>query len=594
MPKEKVMTKNDIINATEPAMAEDKKLALADKAAKPPFKTISNGIAILIEKEDKSYYEWFCSHLEIVADTRDSNNRSWGRLLMVIDRDGKKHEWAMPMEMLASEGREYRRVLLSMGLEIAPGAFGAKALHQYISTTKPKLKARCVDKVGWHKACYVMPETTYGDTEGERVLLQLPGSLPAYEHIGTLEDWNKHIGQYCIGNSRLMLAVCIALASPLLYLVSEESTGIHFTGQSSSGKTTALHIAASVYGSRVKSWRTTDNAAENLALGSNDNLLCLDELSQVDDKVVYNVVYMLGNGQQKSRMNSNTTLQTERYWRLLFISSGEMGLSEKLKEGNKKWKAGQGVRFIEISADAGGGYMMFEDVHSFGDGNIFSQHLRHASENYRGTLGASFLEKITQDPEAIKASLQEKIKIWEHEQIDDNDDGQVKRVGRKFALISAAGELAIELGLVPWATNDVTEAIVKCFNNWIVRRGGDDASEIIEGMKQVASFFELHIVRFAYISDEPATIQYVNNQLGFKIHDDGGSTEYYATTSGFEEMCRGYDKSTIARALIDRGYMTGSKNKTSVSKQLKGQKKQRFYYFSADNIHKLREFIAKL
>ncbi len=42
-----------------------------------------------------------CSRLDIVARTRDENGLSHGRLLEFHDPDGAKHQWALPMEMLA-------------------------------------------------------------------------------------------------------------------------------------------------------------------------------------------------------------------------------------------------------------------------------------------------------------------------------------------------------------------------------------------------------------------------------------------------------------------------------------------------------------
>lgn len=73
-----------------------------------------------------------------------------------------------------------------------------------------------------------------------------------------------------------------------------ESGGFHFRGSSSSGKTTALHLAASVFGqpSRyIRLWRTTANGLEGLAALHNDSLLILDELSQADPKEAGEAAY---------------------------------------------------------------------------------------------------------------------------------------------------------------------------------------------------------------------------------------------------------------------------------------------------------------
>jgi uncharacterized protein (DUF927 family) len=46
----------------------------------------------------------------------------------------------------------------------------------------------------------------------------------------------------CAGNSRLVLAVSTALASPLLELTQDENGGVHFTGSSSSGVTVQIPL----------------------------------------------------------------------------------------------------------------------------------------------------------------------------------------------------------------------------------------------------------------------------------------------------------------------------------------------------------------
>jgi putative DNA primase/helicase len=94
----------------------------------------------------------------------------------------------------------------------------------------------------------------------------------------------------CVGNSRLSFALCRhfrrAFASP----GRSGSGGFSFEGGSSSGKTTALQIAASVWGGpeHVRSWRATDNGLEGIAALHNDNVLILDEMGQVNGRVLAN------------------------------------------------------------------------------------------------------------------------------------------------------------------------------------------------------------------------------------------------------------------------------------------------------------------
>jgi Domain of unknown function (DUF927) len=133
-----------------------------------PFQLVWNGVEKRVERADKETgavtveWRWFCSPLEILADTRSVEGEEWGRLLLITDRDGRSKEWAMPMSMLAGDGTAYRERLLSLGLIMAPGKFARDALHEYISTARPDEKARCVLRIGWQSKTYVGFDQNFG------------------------------------------------------------------------------------------------------------------------------------------------------------------------------------------------------------------------------------------------------------------------------------------------------------------------------------------------------------------------------------------------------------------------------------------------
>ena len=60
------------------------------------------------------------SPIRVLALTRDGDNRNWGRLIEVVDADGRCHRWSMPAALLASlRGDDYRQTLLSLGARLA-------------------------------------------------------------------------------------------------------------------------------------------------------------------------------------------------------------------------------------------------------------------------------------------------------------------------------------------------------------------------------------------------------------------------------------------------------------------------------------------
>ena len=213
---------------------------------------------------------WVCSPLAVSARTRDGDGEGWGYLLEFDDPTGKPRTWAMPARMLAGDGAEYRAALLGMGLRIAAGTKARNLLTQYLQTRAPAEVAQCTDRIGWHGRAFVLPRETIqqpateGEEPPERIVYQTDGSSEnPFRVRGTLEAWKQRVAAPCVGNSRLLFAVSCAFAGPLMRPAGLDSGGFHLRGDSSCGKTTALRVAASVYGAPgyLQRWRATDNAS---------------------------------------------------------------------------------------------------------------------------------------------------------------------------------------------------------------------------------------------------------------------------------------------------------------------------------------------
>jgi putative DNA primase/helicase len=56
--------------------------------------------------------------------------------------------------------------------------------------------------------------------------------------------------------------------------------------------------------------------------------------------------------------------------------------------------------------------------------------------------------------------------------IPEDCSGQVERVGARFALVGAAGEMATAAGLTGWPVGESERAARACFNAWLAARGG--------------------------------------------------------------------------------------------------------------------------
>ncbi len=546
------------------------------------FKRAQNGSISYEEAEGE--WVWLCSSIEVEASTRNEDGEAWGRLVRVRDRDGIWHEWAMPMAELAGGGEAYRARLLSMGLELAPGTKARNALHRLLTAWTPRARARCVDRLGWHGAAYVLPDEVIGQPDSEeRIVLQTGAPLRHPLNVaGTLQGWQDAIGKTAVGNSRVAFSISMAFAGPLLHPLGIEGGGFHFRGGSSIGKTTLAHAAGSVCGGGpngyLSSWRTTDNALEGVAALHNDGLLVLDEMSQVDADSAYEVAYLLANGQAKRRMSRDAVLRAAPTWRLLFLSTGEIGLADKLRESrrNRRATAGQQVRVIDLEADAGEQRGVFETLHGFARAQELADHLKSAAAAHCGHALRAFINRVVANPDALERA-REFIDGFVAKVVPSEADGQVRRVARRFAVVAAAGELARDFGVVPWPEGEAMKAAARLFDGWLASRGGIEPAEISAGLSAVRRFIELNgTSRFAPW-DEPASVVY--QRAGYWRKCDGDDVTYYVLPEAWrQEVLPGHDAGLIARELGRRGMLkTTADGKPQTKQRLPDNTERKVY-----------------
>lgn len=533
-------------------------------AAPGAFRLTGTVLEKRIETENGTEWHRVCSGLEVIAETRNTDGKAWGRFLRVTTREGQSHEWAMPMELLAGDGTAVRAQLLHLGLDITPGKWARDALQEYISTARPAERVRCVERLGWHGSLFVFPDLTYGGDGHERVLLQgAPANTHALRVAGSIEEWQENIGRYAVGNSRLAFSISAAFAAPLLGLLHTEGGGFNLRGGSSTGKTTSLHVAGSVcggggIGGYVQSWRATANGLEGVATAHCDLLLCLDELGQIDARDAGSAAYMLANGAGKTRASRDGSLRSPAEWRVLFLSTGEIGLADKIQEDGRRVAAGQQLRVVDIPADAGAGLGLFEALHGFKNGDAFARHLKSATGTVYGTPIRAFLEQLVSDVDDIKARVADSCKQFVAAHCPPGACGQVSRVAERFAMVAAAGELATGFGVLPWPEGQATEAAAICFKAWLQERGGDGAAEIQAGMEQVRSFIEQNgESRFTpWELDGEQQDHRTINRVGFRRPNNCGGTDYFILAGQWKrQVCTGSDSKMIADELLRQGHL---------------------------------------
>lgn len=492
-------------------------------------------------KGDELTQAWVCSPLHVQAVTHDGQSNNFGRLLKFRTTLGTWREWSMPMELLRAGGDDMRGALLSMGVEIDPTLKARNLLAAYLQDRPPARRVRCALQTGWNEECYVLPDEVFGWDAANMVFQSGERGHDEFTQKGTIEGWRKGIAFYAKGNPMLALALASAFIGPLLAKVNAEGGGVHFTGDSSSGKTTLIEATCSVWGgpNYRRSWRSTANGMEGVATLFNDGLLALDEISECDPRDIGSIVYALGNGRGKQRASRSGAARGVARWRCFIISSGERSVATAMLEGGFKAKAGQGVRILDIPV--GRGFGAWDDLHGFQSGAAFSDHLKTMAANHHGAAGRAYLEKLTRDKRDFHALFEAfKNLPWFQSQ-----DGQCKRGAARFSLLALAGELATEYGITGWDEGLATEAATIGFNLWSAGRvrGNDEGRQIID---QLSDFIDRHgDSRFSNKDSDPSNPS-IKERAGWYQQGDDGNRVYLFTGSGLKDALKGFD---FSRAL---------------------------------------------
>ncbi|MCW5600149.1 DUF927 domain-containing protein [Nitrosomonas sp.] len=493
---------------------------------------------------------WICSPIHIDAITHDKDLNNFGRLLRFKTSIGTWRVWPLPMEMLKGSGEEMRGMLLNMGVEIDPTS--RNQLSNYIQSQHPKKRINCVTKTGWCNDSFVLPDAVFGRDKDNIIFQSSTNFFDEFTQAGTLEEW-KELPRLAVGNPMLIMAIASSFAGVMLDKCGLDGGGLHFFGDSSTGKTTLLDAARSVWGGKAyrRSWKATANGIEGAASLFNDNLLCLDEISECDPQEVGKIVYSLGNGYGKQRANRNGEAKGLTRWKCFIISSGERTTETSIKESGRTVKAGQSVRLLDIPATRKHG--AFDVLHGLPNGAALSDKIKSIASSHYGHAGRAFLEKLTRDGRDFKKYL-EQFKSLPALKGDD-DSGQFKRVAARFALVTLAGELATEYRLTGWNEGAALDAAVIGLQAWqsIRGKGNSERHQILE---QVSDFISRHgDSRFSNADSlNYDNLLMIRDRAGW-WRDNNDSRVYLFTSSGLREALRGFDFTRALDVLQESGVL---------------------------------------
>lgn len=361
---------------------------------------------------------------------------------------------------------------------------------------------------------------------------------------GSRETYLKMIKGDVIGHPPLELIIAISLSAVTLGYVGEElsldTQIVHLYGNSTTGKSTALKLAISLFGYpdiKKNGLFSTYNATENALIKQLEGIkgvpFAFDEISMSKNKNFTELIYKIANGVDKARLNKNSKQIKKEPWLTTIMSNGEKSLVES---ANKN--AGIHVRVLE-----------FESV-------VWTKNAENSEkinsiilENY-GHLGFEFAKYVMDlGKDHIKSEYYKMIlklkSIFEKKKL--KDDFTDRRIN-KIAIIIFTMQLFEDMMNIKMRKNDVLKIILDAEKESIKQRNFDKS--FMDFLKEYVS---ANISRFS----KDMRINTIRDYIG-NIKNKDRWTELEILPTKFEEIVKegGFeDSKVVLKELKKSGYL---------------------------------------
>ncbi|MBO3063754.1 DUF927 domain-containing protein [Mammaliicoccus fleurettii] len=374
----------------------------------------------------------------------------------------------------------------------------------------------------------------------------------AFKTKGNLEDYAEKVFKPIKNSPMVMTFVYASLGSILLHDFNVDPFVVDMASKTSTGKTTALRVAASIWGTErlINEWNTTPIDLERKASILNSFPSMYDDTRKAKPYLLSDVVYQFSGGKSKGRGNVQS-VDVVKTWNNILLSTGETSIVEY---GNEK--AGVSARVITLQDKP------FND-----DVNIRA--LYAGIESNYGHLGLAFINQYSKQ----KASYKDSFKAYEGIYIDKAGENEVmQRVARYFAVLMVAGEI---LNDIAGFEHDHYKNVDTAFHRMLdTNKTLDKSRELLEGLLEELDASRNSITGAGYG-------EVYSNELKAIFHKD-----YLCVLSKPMKDYLGNELRTIIKEWEERGYLVTDADRVQKSVKTNG-KKYRGYAISQSVIRDL-------
>lgn len=373
---------------------------------------------------------------------------------------------------------------------------------------------------------------------------------------GTFEGWWQMYLDEVKGNLLLELAVIFGASSLVTaflkskYEVEFTGTIFSFTGNSSTGKSTAAALAVSIAGNPTKgnntlfrSWNGTRNALEGY-LSQNFGLpIVLDELSAATFKSTTGLLYSIAEGQGRQRANIHGGVKSLKNWGTSVISTAEHSIFN-----NSARNDGLNVRTIEIS----------EAFTRSADNADAIKKATSANYGHVMPLVAEYL--LNREAEVIQWFRTEHQ--WFKTQLENETSNTGIRMFKRYATITTSALILERVIATPIDLNAVRDYLINYHLDSVSER--DLSSKALETITQ---FVAQNRGKF---SEDNKLSNMIENYGLIELKDDHIQVKILKDV--FKHMLEEnqyQDVNNVINALRDKGYIQSDPNRKTTKRSVK-------------------------
>ena len=390
---------------------------------------------------------------------------------------------------------------------------------------------------------------------------------------GTFDNWFNMYLEEVKGSLLLELAVVFGISALVTSFLKHkhdvEFAGIifSFTGQSSTGKSTAAALAVSVAGNPTKgnetlfrSWNATRNALEGYLSNNFGIPIVFDELSSATFKDTTGLLYSITEGQGRQRSNVHGEVKTPKNWGTSVISTSEYSIFNDSAQND-----GLRVRTIEINEQ-------------FTTNATNADNIKKAvALNYGHVLPLVAKYLINREDEVIQWFYKEVD--WFEAKLKDDKSNTGNRMFKRYAVITTSAKI---LGRVLATDIDIAK-----IRGYFIDYHAHTVSERSLADKAIEVITQFVAQNRGKFSDDKALKNMIENYGLIALKD--GYIEVKIIASVFKNMLTEnhfQDVNNVVNALRDKDFILADRGRQTTKRSVKDNsgKKQSlvFYHLKLD------------